>query len=79
VVILLEFLQHLHVYIAVNARVFGLSFGEKHMIVGLFLLKLYRNVTDIRTDRQMARQTLVGAVPNTALSRADARQKMEVH
>jgi len=36
--------------------VFELKFSENHMIIGLFLLKLYRNTTDGQTDRQMERQ-----------------------
>jgi len=42
---------------------------KPHHRRGLFLLKLYHNVTDRETDRQT-----VSDIPITALSRADARQ-----
>jgi len=39
-----------------KTRVFERPFAENRMIVGLFLLKLYRNVTE-RVDRETDRQT----------------------
>jgi len=40
----LNFPQHLHI---AKTIVFGLPFGESHIIVGLFMMKLYQYMTGI--------------------------------
>jgi len=58
-------------FTSAKTSVFGLRFGENHMIVALFLLKLDHNVTDRQTDRQTVSQ----GIPITVLSssRGDRR------
>ena len=51
-------------FTSAKTSVFGLPFGENHMIVGLFLSKFYHNLI----DRQTGRQSVSQGVPITVLS-----------